>query len=123
MRQARSHAARCPHCADACAVGLSPAAAGEFKRWRSELNVPLRLALLLVAFTQFVLAIPWLFGRSLLPDAHVAASHLTRDGALGLVIAAVGLLVVWRPRYVASVLAIGVVVLVVADRRGDRRRT
>jgi hypothetical protein len=60
---------------------------------------------------QFVIAVPWLVGHSLIPDSHIAVSHLTRDGALGLVSATVGLVTVWRPRYVYSTTLIAVVLL------------
>ena len=96
--QARLHARRCPRCSSAYAAGLSAAARREFSPAGPQPAMALRLGLFVVAFTQLVIAIPWLVGRSFLPDANVAVSHLTRDGALGLVIAAVGLVTVWRPR-------------------------
>ena len=57
-------------------------------------------------------AYPWLFGASLIPDHNVALAHLTRDGALGLVIATAGLLVAWRPRYAVAALLVGSIVFV-----------
>ena len=65
----------------------------------------------IVAAIQLVFAIPWLFGATLLPDHYVAVSHLTRDGALGLVIATAGILVAWRPRYAVSAIIVGSIVL------------
>ena len=65
-----------------------------------------------VAVTQLAFAVPWLFGRSFLPDAHVAMSHLTRDGAFGLVVGACGVVTVWRPRYVHATMLIAPLVLV-----------
>jgi hypothetical protein len=111
---ARLHATRCPHCnsvydpadADAGDAQTGPATAP-----RVELAAPLRIGLFTIALAQLVLAIPWLVGKSLLPDSHVAVSHLTRDGALGLMIATLGLVTVWRPRYVHSTRIIGIVVL------------
>lgn len=109
---ARLHASRCPRCSAAYdpafpdAVALN-ATAGP----RTELASPLRVGLFTIAVAQLVLAIPWLVGKSLLPESHVAVSHLTRDGALGLVIATLGLVTVWRPRYVHSTRLIGLIVL------------
>ena len=53
-----------------------------------------------------MVALPWLFGHSLLPDAHVTVAHLTRDGGLDVVIGGLGLVTAWRPRYVNSTLVI-----------------
>ena len=100
---ARLHASRCPRCSaaydptDPDGVALS-VVDGHAKI----VATSLRVGLFAVAVAQLVLATPWLVGKSLLPDSHVAVSHLTRDGALGLVIAALGLITVWRPRYVYS---------------------
>ena len=71
----------------------------------------LRVGLLGISLAQLVLAIPWLVGKSLLPDSNVAVSHLTCDGVLGLVIAALGLVTVWRPRDVHGTRLIGLLVL------------
>ena len=50
--------------------------------------------------THLALALPWLVGADPLGLlGNVSASHLTRDGALGLVTAVAGLLTAWRPRY------------------------
>src|SRR5579871_1363257 len=113
LLQARLHTAECPRCRavyDPTELGVDTL--GELKVRHLEPARTLRLALLVCAVSQLVLAIPWLFGRSLLPDADVAVSHLTRDGAFGLVVAALGLVTVWRPRYAASTAVIGFVVLV-----------
>ena len=96
---ARQHVGRCPHCS-AAYDRANPEARrlGLVAGRRSELAASLRVGLLAISVAQLVLAVPWLVGRSLLPDSHVAVSHLTRDGALGLVIASLGLVTVWRPR-------------------------
>lgn len=109
---ARSHASRCPR----CSAAYDPARrSAEVLRAvavpRTSPAPALRFGLLAISVTQLVLAIPWLVGKTLVPDSHVAVSHLTRDGALGLVIAALGLVTVWRPRYVHSTRLIGLVVL------------
>ena len=109
--EARLHASRCPRCSGAYdPVGpdtlVLEAVAGRAR----ESSTTLRVGLFAIAVTQLVLAIPWLVGKSLLPDSHVAVSHLTRDGALGFVIAALGLVTVWRPRYVHSTKLMGLLV-------------
>ena len=69
------------------------------------------IGLFAVAVVQLVFAMPWLVGKSLLPDHHVAVAHLTRDGALGLMVAALAIVTIWRPRYVHSTKLIALVVL------------
>jgi len=113
LRSARLHAARCPECASV--LDDDGAADRVFDRLRAHRPSPsvlLRGVLAVVATAQLVVALPWLFGHSLVPDHDVATPHLTRDGALGLAIAALGLLVVWRPRYAVTTLMVGCVVLV-----------
>ena len=109
---ARLHASRCPRCGAAYDPAYPGAAVlGALTGRRSGAATSLLLGLLAISLAQLVLAIPWLVGRSLLPDSHVAVSHLTRDGALGLVIASLGLVTVWRPRYVHSTRIVGLLVL------------
>ena len=109
---ARLHANRCPRCNAAYDPASSNTAARHAEAAReTECATPVRLGLFAAATAQLVLAIPWLVGKSLLPDSHVAVSHLTRDGALGVVIASVGLVTVWRPRYVHSARLVGLLVL------------
>lgn len=111
LREARLHVLRCPRCRQAYAADLGPETQSLFRRMSRDVPRACIVGLLIVALFQLVLAIPWVFGASLLPHEHVAASHLTRDGALGLVIAAAGLVTAWRPRYAYSMVVIGVVVL------------
>ncbi len=112
VKAARLHASRCPRCHTAYDPSLPAAVTlGATRGARPELAASLRFGLFAIALAQLVLAIPWLVGKSLLPDSHVAVSHLTRDGALGLMIATLGLVTVWRPRYVNSTRLIGIVVL------------
>jgi hypothetical protein len=104
---ARRHASRCP----SCKAAYDPAGDPYGIVGRRPVTAPLlRIGLVTIALTQLVFAIPWLVGHSMLPDAHVAVSHLTRDGALGLVIAALGLVTAWRPRYVHGTMIIGLCV-------------
>ena len=110
--RARLHASRCPRCSSlygaAGQLGLPPVLDGGF----AQAAAWLRVGLVVVAGVQLVLAGPWLLGHSVIPDPHVGVAHLTRDGALGFVIAIVGLLTAWRPRYVHSTLVVAVLVLV-----------
>ncbi|MDQ1479697.1 MAG: hypothetical protein QOI44_558 [Actinomycetota bacterium] len=109
---ARHHASRCPRCSSAYDPADPTAAAlGVFAVPGEETAPILRVGLVAVAVTQLVFAIPWIVGKSLLPDSHVAVSHLTRDGALGLVIAALGLITVWQPRYAHATRLMGFLVL------------
>jgi len=112
LSTARLHASRCPRCSAAYDPAAPPGhALARVATTTTKPAAALRIGLLAISVAQLVLAIPWLVGRTLVPDSHVAVSHLTRDGALGLVIAALGLVTVWRPRYVHSTRLIGLVVL------------
>jgi hypothetical protein len=103
---ARLHASNCPRCRGAYVT--KPDGAGPLAAMRPPADAPvaLRLGLAILAASQFVLALPWLFGHSVLPDAHVTVAHLTRDGGLDVVIGGLGLVTAYRPRYVNSTLVI-----------------
>jgi hypothetical protein len=78
-----------------------------------------RWALVVLSTAQLLLALPWLVGLNPLAviGAEVDPSHLTRDGALGLLVAVAGLTVAARPRYGVPALMIasaGIVAQVVA---------
>lgn len=74
-------------------------------------STALRAGLGVVSAIQLVLSIPWLLGTNpwtaLL--GQVPDSHLTRDGAIGVVTATAGLVTVWRSRYAFAMLAIAAV--------------
>ena len=56
--------------------------------------------LLVLSLIQAVVVLPWLVGRD--PWQLLLSTtdgHITRDGALGLVVAVAGLLTAWRPRW------------------------
>jgi len=112
-RRARAHASVCPRCASS----YDDRDASRRVLERHDTDVPgpsirLRTLLVVVGTAQLVLACPWLFGASLVPDPQVTAAHLTRDGALGLLVACVALVAAWRPRYVVGSFMIGVVAIV-----------
>ena len=113
LRKARTHASICPRCAGSFDDPEASQRVLEMLRQkRTSVSVLLRVLLVLVAVAQLVVACPWLFGASLIPDHNVAVAHLTRDGAFGLVIATAGLLVAWRPRYGLVALLVGSMVFV-----------
>lgn len=111
-RAARVHVATCPSCARSY---HDPAAAQDLmtrlRPFVAEPSTFVRALLLTLAVAQIIVACPWLFGASLVPDHHVAVAHLTRDGAFGLVAAGAALLAVWRSRYVVPALLVGALVL------------
>jgi len=109
---ARHHASRCPRCSVAYDRSDPEfGAAVNVGLWGQDCSPSLRIGLLVLSIVQLVIAIPWLVGHSLVPDAHVAVSHLTRDGALGFMIATLGLVSAWRPRYVYAMTVMGFVVV------------
>ena len=114
LRNARAHASICPRCAGSFDDPEASQRVLEMLRQkRPNVSVLLRVLLVLVAVAQLVVACPWLFGASLIPDHNVAVADLTRGGgALGLVIATAGLLVAWRPRYALVALLVGSMVFV-----------
>lgn len=67
----------------------------------------LRMAVALLSVVQGVMVIPWIVGRDpwKLLDT-MTEEHLTRDGALGLAVAAAGVLTVWRWRWAVPCFAI-----------------
>jgi hypothetical protein len=112
LRRARVHAATCQRCA---ASYHDPAAPPQvMERLSNAMHEPapaLRWLLLVLAIAQVVVACPWLFGASLIPDRNVTLAHLTRDGAFGLVAACCAFIAAWRPRHTVATLLVGTVVL------------
>ena len=103
---ARLHASTCPRCRDAYAIQPETQDGIAAERPLADASAILRFALLVVAATQFLVALPWLFGHSVVPDAHVTVAHLTRDGGLDTIIGGLGLITAYRPRYVHSTLLV-----------------
>lgn len=77
-------------------------------------SMALRAGLGVVSVIQLVLSVPWLVGSNPWTAflGQVPDSHLTRDGAIGVVTATAGLVTVWRSRYAFAMLAIAAVGLV-----------
>jgi hypothetical protein len=69
----------------------------------------LRTALGVLAVLQCALALPWLFGIN--PVAflshNVASEHLTRDGAIGMIVGVAGLTAALRTRHALAMLVTG----------------
>jgi hypothetical protein len=60
----------------------------------------MRIAVAVLAMIQFAVAVPWLVGADpLVLLGNSTSAHRTRDGALGLAVAAAGLLAAWRPHW------------------------
>ncbi len=114
----RAHLARCPSCAgtieDLEYDGTDPA--NVLRALAAHQSTPrksIRVLLASISVIQLLVALPWLFAVNPFAtlDNQVGDAHLTRDGAIALLVAAAGLLVAIRPRYAtpaAVVAAVGV---------------
>ena len=114
--RARQHARICPNCSEL--VDASTTSDDVLERALNDRLGPplwLRVALVVVATIQIALALPWLLGYAPYGTfGEATKSHLTRDGALGLIVGSVGLLVALRPRFVLA----GLVTTVIAAAAG-----
>lgn len=112
QRAARVHVATCGACSRAYHdPDASSAVLTRLRPFVAEPSMVMRGVLVILAIAQIVVACPWLFGASLVPDHNVAIAHLTRDGAFGLVAASAALLAAWRSRYLVPALLVGALVL------------
>ncbi len=112
QRAARVHVATCGVCSRAYHDPDAPSAVlTRLRPFVAEPSMLVRVVLVTLAIAQIVVACPWLFGASLVPDHNVAIAHLTRDGVFGLVAASVALLAAWRSRYLVPALLVGALVL------------
>lgn len=94
-------------------------------RRHSRRSPAVRFILLAASTAQLVIATPWLFGTSpLWKVSEATASHLTRDGVIGVVFAIVGIGVAHRPSRAFLALPLAFLMLlvqiafVVVDGRG-----
>lgn len=113
------------------AVDTGPSAddvLSSLQRHRPVVSRAMRIALGVGSMLQATIAGPWLLGanpfRALLGNA--SPEHLTRDGAIGFIIAVAGLVTAWRARYAFAMLGLcGAVVVMQAlgglvdDRHGN----
>lgn len=85
------------------------------ERLRAALPGPpmwLRVLIAVLALAQLVMVVPWLVESDPFGLLDASASHLTRDGSLGLVVVIVGLLAAWRPRWALPCFVVGSVALI-----------
>ena len=96
---ARHHLLNCPLCASETADDMVETVSHRLDILRQPGGL-LRLFLLLVGGLQVLLALPWIFGATLLwsPSYDTTAAHLTRDGVIGLVLGLAGVAVAASPR-------------------------
>lgn len=76
-------------------------------------NPVVRVLVAVLAAAQLAVVLPWLVDADpfgLLGSS--TSSHLTRDGALGLVVAVAGLMAAWRPRWAVPCFLLGSAALV-----------
>ncbi len=112
MEEARIHVRTCIHCAGAEISASVESIAHEVAR-RSNRSVKGRLVLAVLGVFQLVLALPWLFGSSPFwnSTAGTDTSHLSRDGAIGIVFGLVAISVAYSPRLAVFALPITFVML------------
>lgn len=70
-------------------------------------SLALRRVLGVIAAMQCIVALPWLFGENLfgfLDSNGVAPAHLTRDGAIGIIVGVAGCTTALRPRHAVAML-------------------
>jgi hypothetical protein len=99
MVAARQHLLNCPLCASETADDMAQNVSSRLDLLR-EPGGMLRLALMLIGGLQVLLALPWIFGATLLwtPSSDTSVAHLTRDGVIGLVLGLAGVAVAASPR-------------------------
>jgi len=104
---ARQHLLECPLCASDTADDKVDSVTSRLDILR-EPGGTLRLSLLLIASVQVFLALPWIFGTTLIwgPRSDTAVAHLTRDGVIGLVLGLAGVAVALTPRLAYFALSI-----------------
>lgn len=104
---ARIHLLHCPLCASETADDMVDRVSTRLEILRQPGGL-LRLSLLLIGGTQVFLALPWIFGETLLwgPRTDTTIAHLTRDGVIGLVLGLAGVAVALSPRLAYFALSI-----------------
>ncbi len=104
---ARRHVDRCPLCsALVLDEGSAERALAALAAHRPAPGGRLRRAITVASVAQLVLALPWLFAwNPFAPIAgHASASHLARDGALGVFVGVAGVLASALPRHATAML-------------------
>lgn len=111
LRAARRHVASCPSCASLIDdTGSAERVLATLARHRPTQRPRLRIVLGVIAALQCALALPWLFDVN--PVAFlgndVDSSHLTRDGAIGVIVGVAGLTTALRTRHALAMLVTGI---------------
>ena len=110
VRAARRHVNACP----ACASALDDSAVADVMARLTALRttaIPVHRAILgFIASAQCLFALPWLLGFDPIGSLgnHVAASHLTRDGAIGVIVGVAGVATALRPRHALAMLVMAI---------------
>lgn len=114
LESARLHIQTCTDCSGDTNSDLTQSVISQM-RLRSNRSPIGRSSLAFLGIVQLVLALPWLFGTSPLWDAHAGthASHLARDGALGIVFGLVAVSVAFSPRLAVFALPVTFIMLLV----------
>lgn len=79
----------------------------------------LRVLVAVLAVIQFAAVIPWLIGADpFVLLGNSTSAHRTRDGALGLAVAAAGLLAAWRPHWARPSFALASIAVIAQTAAG-----
>jgi hypothetical protein len=119
MEEARLHVRTCANCAGSELSSSVDIIAHEVTR-RADRSTKGRFVLAILGAIQLVLALPWLFGTSPFWNATAGtdASHLSRDGAIGIVFGFVAFSVAYSPRLAVFALPITFVMLLLQTAAG-----
>ena len=112
LADARTHIANCAMCG-----GTNSAAQKSIQdkiSLRSNRSVWGRAFLGLLGVLQLILALPWLFGSTMLWSTSISAdaAHLSRDGALGFMFATIAIAVAISPRLAVFALPIALLLII-----------
>ena len=112
LADARTHIANCAMCG-----GTNSAAQQSIQdkiSLRSNRSVWGRAFLGLLGVLQLILALPWLFGSTMLWSTSISAdaAHLSRDGALGFMFATIAIAVAISPRLAVFALPIALLLII-----------
>ena len=112
LSAARNHIASCRMCGGA-SVKSDQSVREQISR-RSDRSILGRTFLGLLGAAQLLLALPWLFGSTVLwsTSQGVEASHLSRDGAIGFMFATIAIAVATSPRLAVFALPIALLLLI-----------
>ena len=118
LADARTHIANCAMCG-----GTNSAAQKSIQdkiSLRSNRSVWGRAFLGLLGVLQLILALPWLFGSTMLWSTSISAdaAHLSRDGALGFMFATIAIAVAISPRLAVFALPIALLLIILQTATG-----